>query len=110
MAGREPYPRLATGSSRPSISQRRHDCGQRRRVNRTGDPHPSPGRELNLDRTAASRGRGQRLPVWRNGDWRKTDLVILPLHRLGPASEDTGPRLPRLPPVRAALPVKGSGV
>ena len=53
--------------------QRRHKCGQRRRVNRACDPHPSLGRELNLDRTAGSGGRRQWLPVRRNGDCSKTD-------------------------------------
>jgi hypothetical protein len=91
------------GSSWPSISQRRHDCAQRRRVNRARDPHPSPGRELNLDRTAASGGRRQRLPVWRNGDCRKTDFAILPLHRPRPASEDACARLP--PPSRNQIAV-----
>jgi hypothetical protein len=79
----EPYPHAGRmGSSRPSISQRCHECAQRRRVNCARDPHPSPGRELNLDRTAASAGRSQRLPVGRNGHCRKTDFAILPLHRL----------------------------
>jgi hypothetical protein len=53
---------------------------------RACDPHASLGRELNLDRTAGSGGRRQRLPIWRNGDCRKTDPVILPLHWLRPAS------------------------
>jgi hypothetical protein len=71
---------------RPTLPlQRRHKCGQRRRA---CDPHASLGRELNLDRTAGSGGRRQRLPIWRNGDCRKTDPVILPLHWLRPASED----------------------
>ena len=71
---------------RPTLPlQRRHKCGQRRRAS---DPHASLGRELNLDRTAGSGGRRQRLPIWRNGDCRKTDPVILPLHWLRPASED----------------------
>ncbi|WP_245286086.1 MULTISPECIES: hypothetical protein [Bradyrhizobium] len=86
-----PARRPATGSSWPSISQRCHDCAQRRRVNCARDPHPSPGRELNLDRTAASGGRSQRSPVGRNGHCRKTDFAILPLHRLRAAR----------PPVRA---------
>jgi hypothetical protein len=98
-----PACRPATGSSWPSISQRCHDCAQRRRVNCARDPHPSPGRELNLDRTAASGGRRQRLPVGRNGDCRKTDFAILPLHRLGPASEDACARLP--PPGRNQIAV-----
>jgi hypothetical protein len=67
------------------------------------DPHPSPGRELNLDRTAASGGRRQRLPVGRNGDCRKTDFAILPLHRLGSESEDACARLP--PPGRNQIAV-----
>ena len=66
--------------------QRRHKCGQRCRVNRACDPHPSLGRELNLERL-------QQLPIWRNGDCRKTDPVILPLHWLRPASEDARARL-----------------
>src|SRR5438034_9809971 len=48
---------------------------------RASDPHASLGRELNLERR-------QQLPIWRNGDCRKTDPVILPLHWLRPASED----------------------
>ena len=38
---------------------------------RACDPHPSLGRELNLDRTAGSGGRRQWLPVRRNGDCSK---------------------------------------
>lgn len=45
-----PARRQATGSSWPSISQRRHDCAQRRRANRARDPHPS-----NLDNTGPRR-------------------------------------------------------
>jgi hypothetical protein len=48
---------------------------------RACDPHANLGRELNLERR-------QQLPIWRNGDCRKTDPVILPLHWLRPASED----------------------
>jgi hypothetical protein len=43
------------------------------------------------------------LTVWRNGDCRKTDFVILPQHRLRPASEDAGARLP--PPNRKQIAV-----
>jgi hypothetical protein len=79
---------------RPTLPlQRRHKCCQRCRVNRACDPHPSLGRELNLDRTAGSGGRRQWLPVRRNGDCSKTDPVILPLHWLRPASEDARARL-----------------
>lgn len=42
------------GSSPPSIGQRRDRGLQRRRVDRARDPHPNPGRKLNLDRAAAS--------------------------------------------------------
>jgi hypothetical protein len=56
--------RLAIQALRLRIyRQRRHHCGQRHRVNRARDPHPSPGRELNLDRTAGPGGRRQRLPA-----------------------------------------------
>ena len=98
-----PARRSATGSSRPSISQRRHDGAQRRRIDRARDPHPSPARELNLDRTAGLGGRRQRLPVWRKRDCRKTDFVILPLHRPRPESEDARARLP--PPNRDQIAV-----
>ncbi len=81
-----------------SISQGRHDCAQRRGVNRARDPHPSPGRELNLDRAAGLRGRRQWLPVRRNGDWCIKDFIIVALHRLRPAGEDARARLP--PPNR----------
>jgi len=37
-------------SSQPSISQRRDRGLQRRCVDRSGDPHSSPGRKLDLDR------------------------------------------------------------
>lgn len=46
----EPYPHAGRHS------QRCHDCAQRRRVNCARDPHPSPGRELNLDRTQPPEG------------------------------------------------------
>jgi hypothetical protein len=52
----------AAGSSWPTITQRRHGCGRRRRAR---DPHSSAGRELNLDCAAGPGGRRQRLPVWR---------------------------------------------
>lgn len=72
---------------------------------RACDPHASLGRELNLDRTAGSGGRRQRLPIWRNGDCRKTDPVILPLHWLRPASEDAraADRTMSHPPRQAGL-------
>lgn len=38
------------GSPLASICQRRHGSLQRRRVNRTRDPHPSPGSKFDLDR------------------------------------------------------------
>jgi hypothetical protein len=43
------------------------------------------------------------LPVWRKRDCRKTDFVILPLHRPRPESEDARARLP--PPNRDQIPV-----
>jgi hypothetical protein len=43
------------------------------------------------------------LPVWRNGDCRKTNFVILPLHRPRPESEDARARLP--PPNRHQIAV-----
>lgn len=43
------------GSPRPSICQCRDRNLQRRRVDRARDPHPSPGRKLDLDRAAAGR-------------------------------------------------------
>ena len=50
-----PSRRVATGSSWPSIGQRRHGCCQRHRIDRARDPHPNPGRKLDLDRPAAGR-------------------------------------------------------
>jgi hypothetical protein len=94
-------------SSWPSIGQRRHDCTQRRRVNRARDPHPSPGRELDLDLdldcSAGSGGRRQWLSVWRNGDRRKTVFVSLPVHRPRLESEDACACLP--PPGRDQITV-----
>jgi IstB-like ATP binding protein len=45
------------GSSPLSIGQRCDRGLQHRRVDRAGDPHPSPGRKLDLDRPAAGRRR-----------------------------------------------------
>jgi hypothetical protein len=85
------------GSSWPSISQRRHDCGQHRRIDRARDPQPNPGRKLDLNRTAGRRGRRQRLAVWRNEDCRKAHFTILSRWRLIPAGEDSRARLPAKP-------------
>jgi len=42
------------GLPRPSICQCRDPGLQRRRIDRARDPHPSPGRKLDLDRPAAA--------------------------------------------------------
>jgi hypothetical protein len=58
---------------------------------------------LNLDSATGHGSRRQRLQVWRKGDRRKTDFVILPRRRLAPASEDACARLS--PPNRKQIAV-----
>jgi hypothetical protein len=58
---------------------------------------------LNLDSATGHGSRRQRLQVWRKGDRRKTDFVILPRRRLAPASEDAYARLS--PPNRKQIAV-----
>jgi len=52
------------------------------------DPHPNPGRKLNLDRPAGPRGCRQSVLYWRNGDRSKMDFVVLPGAGPGPKAAE----------------------
>ena len=86
-----PARRSGTGSSRPSIGQRRDCCRQRRRVDRARDPHPRPGRKLDLDRPAAGRcWRRCRAPIPRSPSPARSPFVAR-RHRSARRRNDSPP-------------------